>query len=159
MSKIEEKLEHFASDIMSDVGEERRQIIEAVDNELRAELEAKEMTFLGNAYELIQDALTSIDKEKNEQLSKSIMGNKVELLKKRNALIDEMFDEAIKALRAFTKSDEYVPHVLSLVEDAKEFLGDGEIEVCLNAADKDLISEIENKSGLKVTLESKKKLI
>ncbi len=46
MSKIEEKLEHFASDIMSDVGEERRQIIEAVDNELRAELEAKEMTFL-----------------------------------------------------------------------------------------------------------------
>ncbi len=105
---------------------------------------------------MIQDALTSIDKEKNEQLSKSIMGNKVELLKKRNALIDEMFDEAIKALRAFTKSDEYVPHVLSLVEDAKEFLGDGEIEVCLNAADKDLISEIENKSGLKVTLESKK---
>lgn len=156
MSKIDEKLEHFTNDVMSDVSEERRQIIEEVDKELRILYNEKEMDYLGQAYEIIQEALTDIDQEKNEQLSKTVMENKVKLLRKRNEMITGMFDDAKDQLRAYTKTQAYFPHLLELIEDAKANLGEGDLIVTLNASDVGIVSEVEEKSGLKVTLESKK---
>lgn len=156
MSKIDDKLEHFTGDIMNDVGEERRQIIEAVDNELTALYDKKEMAYLGQAYEIIQDALISIDQEKNEMLSKTIMNNKVRLLKRRNELIKGMFDEAKDKLRAYTKSDAYMPHLIELIKEAQAGLGQGDLLVTLNASDSALVEEVKKKTGLEVTLESRK---
>lgn len=156
MSKIEDKLEHFTNDIMADVGDERRQIIEAVDKELKDRLDKAEMDFLSNAYELIQEALIAIDQEKNEQYSKTVMENKVRLLRKRNDHIEGMFEAAKEKLRAFAKSEAYLPHVLGLIDEAKALLGEGELEVHLNASDAAIKETVEKKSGLAVTLESKK---
>lgn len=156
MSKVDEKLEHFANDIMADIGEERRNIIGEVTKELKEVYDVKESEFLGNAYELIQKALIKIDFEKNEQMSKTIMDNRIKLLQKRNELTVGLLDKVIEALKDFAKTEAYLPYIMGLINEAKEQLGDGDIVISLNASDKALASEIEKETKLKVILESKK---
>lgn len=156
MSKIDEKLEHFTNDIMSDVGEERRSMLDAVDKELKEKLEKEETNYLSKAYELIQDALIRIDQEKNEQMSKAVMDNKIRQIRKRNELIDGMFEEAKDKLRAYTKTEPYVEQVAAMVDSAKTELGDGELVVILNATDAEIVDEIRKRTQLEVILESRK---
>lgn len=156
MSKIDHKLEHFANDIMVDVSEERRQIIEEIDHKLTGLYDKKEIAYLEKAYDLIQEALIKIDQEKNEILSRTAMDNRMQLLQKRNETIALMYSEATEKLRAYTKTEGYVTHILDLIESAKALLGEGELTVCLSASDENIIKEISEKSGLVVTLESKR---
>lgn len=156
MSKIDTKLERFTNDIMSDVGDERRIMLEAVDKELREEYEKEETAYLSKAYDLIQDALIKIDQEKNEMLSRIMMDNKTRQLQKRNELIEAMFDEAKNKLKAFAKSDAYMDHMMELIENAKSMLGSDDVIIFINDSDKEIVEKLANRTGLSVRLESKK---
>jgi vacuolar-type H+-ATPase subunit E/Vma4 len=155
MSKIDEKLVHFANDIMSDIGEERRVLIEKVEIAEQKAYDAKELECLAKAYEMIQAALLKIDQEKNARTSKTIMDNRIKLLHKRNDLIEDTFEKARIKLAAFIKTDVYIDHLLDLIEEAKKALGEGELEVYLNAMDKEILETIEKKSKVKVFLAAK----
>ncbi len=156
MSRIVEKLEHFANDIMADVGEERRILIEQTDKELHDQYDAKEIEYLKEAYELIQKSLIKIDQKKNESLSRIIMGNRVRLFEKRNELLNEIYQKVIDALKSFKKTDDYKVHLVRLIESSKQKLGPGEYSVKLDYSDKELVAFIEEATGLPVELESKK---
>ncbi len=156
MSRIEEKLEHFANDVMADVGEERLELVEEVDRQLRKENEEKEKELLSEAYEIIQNAMIEIDQEKNEKLSKVIMGNRMKLLAKRNELLARMYDKVLERLIEFKGTDAYIEHLLALIEDAVAQVGEGNISVTLDYSDRQLMKVIEEKTGYKVVCESKK---
>ena len=156
MSKIDEKLQHFANDIMSDVGEERRQLLEALDKELREEYDAKENEYLGRAYEIIQDALVKIEQKKNESLSRIVMGNRSKLFEKRAEILEDIYKKAEDRLRAFKKTEAYKSHLLKRVEEAKSLLGEGELWVKLDYSDRELAGFIEKETGCLVEVESKK---
>ena len=156
MSRIDEKLEHFASELMSDVGEERRILIDDLDDELRKYNEVKENEMLTNAYEIIQNALENIDQKKNESLSKIIMGNRRRLFEKRNEILKDMYDQAVGRIKEFKKTDAYKAMLLKKVADAKEILKEGEIWVKLDYSDAHLVDFVKEKTGCSVELESKK---
>jgi len=156
MSKIDEKLERFASDLMSDVGEERRVLIDELDDELRKYNEVKESEMLTNAYEIIQSALENIDQQKNESLSKIIMGNRTRLFEKRNEILDGLYSRTIDRIEAFKTTDAYKVMLLKKVAEAKEILEDGDIWVKLDYSDAELMDFIKEKTGCSVELESKK---
>lgn len=156
MSKIDEKLVNFTNDVMSDVSNEKRQIIDSIDKELAQRYDAAELDYLTKAYDIIQESLIAIDQEKNERLSKTIMDNKIKLLNRRRELINTMYLNAKTKLREYTKTEAYLPHLYDLIAEAKEELGDGELVVNLNATDAAIVETVKEKLGLEVTLESEK---
>lgn len=156
MSRIEEKLEHFANDVMSDVGEERRILVDQVDEELRQLYEEKEIEYLTTAYEIIQDSLVKIDQKKNESLSRIIIGNRTRLFEKRNELLKGIYSKVVDELKAYKTTEAYKSHLIKQIEASKELLGEGDIWVVLDYSDRDLQVFVEETSGCSVELESKR---
>lgn len=156
MSRVEEKLEHFASDVMSDVGEERRAMIDELDQELLADYDQKENAYLEKAYDIIQNALVEIEQKKKENMSQILMRNRSRLFEKRREVIARVYKRATEELLAFKKTDAYKDHLVKLIEGAREVLSDGDLLVRLDYSDKVLKPYIEEKTGLQVVLESKK---
>jgi len=156
MRRVDEKLEHFANELMSDVGEERRTLINALETELREYNEVKENEMLTEAYEIIQSALENIDQQKNESLSKIIMGNRTRLFEKRNEILNNMYDEAINRIKEFKKTEGYKEMLLKKVAEAQKTLGDGDAWVKLDYSDAELKDYIKEKTGCSVELESKR---
>ena len=156
MSRIEEKLAHFADDVMSDVGEERRALVDELDEQLREQYAEKETEYLTLAYEIIQGALTGVEQKKKESLSRIIMGNRTKLFNKRNEILTSVYAKTTEKLMAFKKTDAYKDHLLSKIAHAKEVLGEGDIWVKLDYTDRELIGFLEKETGLNVTIESKK---
>jgi len=156
MSRVDEKLKNFANDVMADVGEERRLLIEDLDNELRAQYEKKENEDLKGAYDLIQDALISIAQKKNESLSRIILRNRTKLFEKRNQIIEGIYDKAISKLKAFKETDAYIDFLLKQIKEAQEALGEGHIIVKLDFSDRTMVETLQTATGLEVTVDSKK---
>ncbi len=156
MSRTEEKLTHFADDVMSDVGEERRGLVEKLEKQLRDKYAEKEAEYLAEAYEIIQGALTGAEQRKKESLSRIVMGNRTKLFNKRNDILKNVYAKAMDELMVFKESDAYKTHLLKKISHGKEVLGEGDIWVKLNYSDRDLQDFIETKTGLNVAIESKK---
>lgn len=155
MSKVDEKLARFSNDIMSDIGEERNMMLKEVEEREKKAFETKELALLTQAYEKIQSALLKIDKEKNELMSKTLLDNRTRLLHKRLELVDEIFNESVARLQAFTKTEAYMPYLIGLIEEGRHVLGVGNLEVYLNYSDHAIKDQVSATTGLKVVLESK----
>lgn len=155
MSKVDEKLARFSNDIMSDIGEERNMMLKEVEEREKKAFETKELALLTQAYEKIQSALLKIDKEKNELMSKTLLDNRTRLLHKRLELVDEIFNQAVARLQAFAKSEAYMSHLIGLIEEGRNVLGVGNLEVYLNYSDHSIKDQVSATTELKVVLESK----
>jgi vacuolar-type H+-ATPase subunit E/Vma4 len=138
MSKEINKLTNFSIDIMADVSLQREKIVAEVDERLKKDYDLKESQFLDQAYDLIQKGLKIVDKERNEVVSKTLMENRVKLLSKRKAIIDEVFEKAIQQIREFTKTEEYKLDLLDRIKRHLEFLGEGNFIIYINYKDKEL---------------------
>ena len=156
MSRVEEKLNHFANDVMSDVGEERLGLLTKVDQELAAIYDAKENEYLQSAYETIQAALIKIDQKKNESMSRIIMGNRTRLFETRNEIMERIVSKAVERLRAYKDMEAYKTWLITRIKTAEELLGDGELSVIIDYSDSALVDFLAKETGILVVLESKK---
>ncbi len=143
MPTIAVKLERFRADIMRDVTEKKKAIETRVENKLAKEFEQLELQYLEDAYEIIQNGLKKIDKEKNEVISKTQMENKVKMLAKRKEIIDKAFNQARVKIEAYTKTEEYKRKLIQKIKEHMEFLGDGNYIIYINYKDKELYKELQ----------------
>jgi V/A-type H+-transporting ATPase subunit E len=150
------KIEHFRADIMNDVAA-RKHIIETEANQkLEKEYNRKELEFLEEAYNIIQEGLKKIDREKTEVISKTQMENKVKLLNKRKEIIDSVFQKAKVRIKEYTKTEEYVTDLIAKIKEHMKFIGEGEYTIYINYNDKDLYKRIQdNFKDCKVFIERK----
>ncbi len=132
------KLEHFTSEIMSGVAEQKSQIELEQDKRLKAEYDKKELEYLESAYEIIQTGLKDIDREKNEVISKTLMKNKVALLNGRKNIIDEVFAQAKKRLEAHAKTEGYKDELIEKINTHMDYMGQGDYVIYINYKDKEL---------------------
>lgn len=132
------KLEHFTSEIMSGVAEQKSQIETEQDKRLKEDYEKKELEYLETAYEIIQTGLKDIDREKNELVSKTLMKNKVDLLNGRKNIIDKVFAQARKRLEAHTKTEAYKEELMGKINTQMDYMGQGEYIIYINYKDKEL---------------------
>jgi vacuolar-type H+-ATPase subunit E/Vma4 len=141
--RVQEKLDRFSSYIMNDVADKKRLIDTRVDEKLAKDYDIKELQFLEEAYEIIQKGLKSIDREKNELISKTLMDNKIKLLNTRNEIIHEVFEKAKESLRQYTKTDGYKQSLIETINKHKDYMGEGEYTIFLNYSDKDLYHDVQ----------------
>lgn len=138
------KLNHFRADIMTEVAEKKRTILEQAQKKFESEYEAKELQFLEEAYNIIQSGLKKIDREKIEVISKTEMENKVKLLHKRKEIIDRVFEKAKEKIDEYTKTEEYKTNLLAKIKEHMDYLGEGEYTIYLNYKDKDLYNLVQD---------------
>ncbi len=110
------KVEDFRADIMSDVSERKQNIERKLKEKLKRDYDEKELQFLEEAYDIIQDGLKKIEREKNEVISKTAMENKVRLLSKRKEIIDTVFKKAKDRILEYTKTEEYKKELVEKIK-------------------------------------------
>lgn len=157
MRIVEEKIDKFAHDIMTDVSNQRKEIMEQMEKELDVIYEEKELAYLSKAYEIIQSGLKSIQKEKNEIISRSIMDSKREILKAREEIIKGTFQDAEKKLEEFTQQKEYQQYLKNMIKEDVTKMGDGEILIYIAHTDEKYLSRLNGEFDNKVILENKNK--
>ena len=139
------KLEHFTSEIMSGVAEEKAKIELEQKRRLEADYEKKELEYLESAYSIIQNGLKDIDREKNAIISKTLMKNKVALLNGRKKIINRVFQKAIERLEARTKTEEYKEELVKKIDSLMEYMGEGKYVIYINYKDKNLYEFLQAK--------------
>ncbi|GMQ58415.1 hypothetical protein AN1V17_28100 [Vallitalea sediminicola] len=157
MRIVEEKIDKFAHDIMTDVSNQRKEIMEQMEKELDVIYEEKELAYLSKAYEIIQSGLKSIQKEKNEIISRSIMDSKRKILKAREEIIKGTFQDAEKKLEEFTQKKEYQQYLKNMIKEDVTKMGDGEILIYIDHTDEKYLSRLNEEFDNKVNLEDKNK--
>lgn len=155
MRIVDEKIDKFAHDIMNDVNKQRNKVMEQTEKELEAIYEEKELKYLSEAYEIIQNGLKSIHQEKNEILSRAIMTSKREILKARNDMIKEIFADAEKDLIAHTKNESYYNELCQLIEKGIQEIGDGNLKIFIAYTDKVHVHALEKTFNHDIVVEDK----
>lgn len=155
MRIVEEKIDKFAHDIMTDVSQKRKAIMEDTEKELEAIYEEKELAYLSKAYEIIQNGLKNIQREKNEIISRSIMDSKRKILKAREDIIKDTFEDAEKKLMDFTQEEDYYDYLRKMIKEDMKQIGDGDILIYIADSNKKYLSALNKEFSNKVTLEDK----
>ena len=155
MKRVEEKLDSFTNDIMSDVIAKRDEMFRQQEADFDLIYKDKELELINKSYEIIEDGLKKIDKEKNEILSRTIMENRVKLLNKRREIIEQIFLKAVEKIVEFTKSDEYYDYLVKEIKEGLELIGEGEKTIFINYKDRDFQDRLNQLFGIEVELEAK----
>ncbi|GKX30848.1 hypothetical protein SH1V18_33280 [Vallitalea longa] len=155
MRIVEEKIDKFAHDIMTDVSKKRKAIMEQTEKELEAIYEEKELAYLSKAYEIIQNGLKSIQREKNEILSRSIMDSKRKILKAREDIIKDTFEDAEKKLKNFTLKKDYCAYLKKMIKEDIEQIGKGDILIYIANTDEKYLAPLNKEFDNNVALEDK----
>jgi len=133
--KINDKLGKFSTMILKDAAHKAGILI----NEARAKnqkmMENKELAFLKEAYNNIQEALRRIERESNHTYSKKLMEGKHTLFKKRSEIIDGVFGNVEERLIQYRESTEYGVKLRELIEKGLKQVGDGEVHIYLDNQD------------------------
>ncbi|MDA3846966.1 MAG: V-type ATP synthase subunit E [Vallitaleaceae bacterium] len=155
MRNEEVKLEQFTNDIMTDVALKRQKILDGVDKQLDKEYKVQEKILYAKAYEIIQDGLKVVEREKQEMIAKTLMDNKVKLLHKRTLIIDDVFEEVRNRLRAFTNSKEYLDYLINLIDKNLKLLHEGDKEIVINYSDEKHLDTLKKKFKYEISVERK----
>ncbi len=155
MRIVDEKIDKFAHDIMNDVSKQRNKVMEQTEKELEELLEEKELEYLSKAYEVIQNGLKSIHKEKNEIISRAIMASKREILKTRYDMIKQIFEDAEKDLLAHTKSESYYDELCQMIKEGILEIGEGDLKIIIAYTDEQHLHALKKKFDHEIVLEDK----
>lgn len=155
MRIVEEKLERFANDIMKDVAAQKKALLGEITEANKREYDKKHTEYLTENYNLIQNSLKKIDKEKNEIVSKVIMDNKMKLLNKRTEVIEAVFQSAKDKLKDHSQSDAYFDELVSTIKKSIEGIGEGELEIIISYSDERFLEPLKEIFSQHIKVENK----
>lgn len=116
MDNVEIKLEHFISAIMSDAQREADALYQEIKGESDAVMTAAEDEALAAAYRHIKTELSRIETDCGRRLSHSVMENKRELFRRREAMADEVTASVREKLAAYVKTDAYTEQLKNILQ-------------------------------------------
>lgn len=113
---------------------------------IEAALKNIEIEALGDAYNEIQQEQLLDRKTASEKIAKVTEDSKRQLMKKREALITQLFSNIENKLREFIKSEEYKQWFTQKLNKARELVSGEPLEVYVCSADKELVNGDEIKT-------------
>lgn len=157
MLDLSEKLKKFSMEVLGTANENSQRQWEDFIEQQKKEYDRKETEYLESGYNMIQQGLKKIDKEKSSRLSKAVMESRQQVLQKRVEIIEQVFTELQKRLLEYTKSEEYRRLLQKRVNQTIDMLGEGEKKIILTAADMDRIDQ-KAFAGKQVQFEAEKRM-
>lgn len=143
MLTAEEKLQHFSQLVFSKAQNQCDEIIEQAREEAKKTVGAYENECLERAYKQIQKQIATIQKQANESVSKLQIETKKELLIRREAMMNEVFDGVLQKLGEFHDSDAYAAFLDQAIRSACELLGEGKKTVYVDTSDAERLPSLQ----------------
>ena len=152
MISVEDKLNHFSSNVLRKASMQREEMLQKMGEKEKGILEKKELEFLQEAYERIQDSVSSIQKEHMEQRARLQNECKTALLKERQEIFDSVFSEVEKKLADFQKSGEYYSWLKKKAELSSRDALEGDKVCFLDQRDEQYQKKLEQDINCKVEI-------
>lgn len=153
----EDKLEQFTNDIMANVALKRQKVLAGVDKDIERRYKEKESLLYTEAYDVIQEGMKEIDREKNEVVSKAVMDNRILLFHKRAEIVADVFKRVRKQIRDFCSEETYYDYLLKMIKEDLEHLAEGDKVIYINHTDKLHQEKLEKDLGMPITIENRHK--
>ncbi len=102
-----EKLNQFTSMILSEAKTESGTVYEEIERKSQEALDAAEDKALAEAFRFIKSEIAKINVENGRLLSKAVMDNKRALYLRREAMSEEVLDQAHLKLREYVNTEAY----------------------------------------------------
>lgn len=129
MPDLEKKIGIFSNIILNEAEQKKNKIAEEIKKRRDSAVKERETEFLSDAYEDIQKAVSKYSKENNERILKVEMDLKKELIKKRERIIEDIFQKVGTMLENFCLSPEYKDWLSENVKYAVSQAGEGKIKI------------------------------
>lgn len=160
MAGIEKKLASFSNLILSEAKEQQAKIMEEVNRQKSKIMQDKEMEFLTEAYEDIQKIVAKCEKSGNEQVLKIEMELKKNLIKKREQIVDKVFERVLAQINEFRNTPAYQTWLLELSKKAIAEIGGENCQVHLSKTDAAYQAILEQEiPGIQVIIENSDALL
>ena len=153
MEAIAEKFNKFSHMVMKEAEDKKKEIIVQAEALHQKTIETKEIDYLKEAYEIIQNAVRKIDKSINEEVSKAIVESKQALFNKRDEIIESVFRNVKERLLAYKKAHEYRVFLENQFKMGLSKVGQGDILVLVDEDDFKVMRQIADDAGLNVEIE------
>lgn len=139
----DKKLEEFTGAIISDAIEDSNKIVLELRDKQEKLISKAETDISAEAIRYQNVKIAEIKTRENLRVNARMTENKFALLKYREDWANKAFIEVRDKVGEFTASEEYLPHLESLLKKAIEFLGYGHlVEVSLRPEDMHFADEL-----------------
>jgi vacuolar-type H+-ATPase subunit E/Vma4 len=129
-------LSAIANDVLGDVQKEAEAIILAAENEAKATLKAAKEQAEQSYLTMINQATEKAEAEKRKIATVTEVEMRNRLFQTKDDLVGIAFEKAVSKLKDFTKTERYHGYLLKLVEEGARKIGQKNLAVQVNAADK-----------------------
>lgn len=142
MDRTEEKLLVFSDTVLKEAARQKEAILQAARQSREERVEANELRLLQEAHDEIQEALRSMDRASNEEISRTILESKQALFTRRQEIVDAVFTRVASRLDAFRETPAYGAFLKKRLLAGFEMLGEGEIQVTVDEVDMTLAKRL-----------------
>jgi len=129
-------LSAIANEVLGDVQKEAEAIILAAQNEAKETLKAAKKQANQSYLTMIKQATEKAEAEKRKIASVTEVEMRDRLFQTKEDLVDLAFEKAISKLKDFAKTERYHDYLFKLVEEGARKIGQKNLVVQVNAADK-----------------------
>ena len=141
--ETDKKLEEFTGAIIADAIEDSKKIVLELREKQEKLIKKADVELAAEAMRYQNVKIAEIKTKENLRVNARMTGNKFTLLKYREDNADEAFEEIRAKISEFTNSEEYLPHLKTMLKKAIDFLGYGySMEVILRPEDMHLGDEL-----------------
>lgn len=141
-TSLEEKLQEFSAAVLSEAQAKRAEL-EAENEKIKTKkIDSVQNEFLSEAYSKIQSCIANIKKSENERVLNAQNALKRELLLKRESIINDVFEKAVRRIKEYMQTDEYAVWIEKKLKQALETAGDGKKTIYTRADDIDIIKKL-----------------
>jgi|GEM_PF-1484201 len=136
IKETDKKLEEFTDAIIADAIEDSKKIVLELRDKQESLIKKAEMDISAEAMRYQNVKIAEIKTRENLRVNARMTENKLKLLQYREDWANKAFVEIRNKIVEFTNSEEYLPHLKSLLKKAIDFLGYGYlVEVALRPED------------------------
>ena len=144
----EQKLDRFKQSILKELENQEADMNSRMEEERKAAFEKAEDEVLAQCYTYIKGETARLQTEAHRSVSERTLEMKKDVLRKRTALCDGLFEELRQKVAAYVQTDAYVKYLESCLDDVlKSIPGETQIEISLNSEDAKKLS-LENMTVL-----------
>lgn len=147
MNRTEEKLLVFSDMVLKDAARQKQEMLEKAQVARQELIEANELRLLQEAHDEIQEALRTMGRASNEEISRTILESKQALFTRRQEIVDAVFSRVIVRLESFRKTPEYRTFLKERMEDGFRVLGEGDVRIMVDEPDLSLAGEVARSLG------------
>lgn len=148
----DEKLLHFQEFTMADAREQCNRLLDEYTASLEAVFEEHKQEKLRQSELIIKTETEGLERNKNKELSKQHLHIRRKITRKQNELKEKLFLEVKDLLLDYMKTADYENLLLTQIKEAVSFAKGQEMIIYIDPADASKQSDLESKTGAKLTV-------